>query len=104
MQYVSTPNIHMCQQCSSNSSRFEVCYSAAQSARAAAAATYIVPDKVAPEPVASPQHLHLLQRHSLGLRQEEDGVQGHHSGPESKEEVGSPFHPADQHTMTGRNM
>ena len=64
----------------------------AQSAWATAA--YLVPDEVAPEPVTGPQNLHLLQRHSLGLRQEEDDVQGHHSSPEGKEEVSSPLHPA----------
>ncbi len=55
--------------------------------------TDLGPDKVAPEPVTGPQPLHLLQRHSLGLRQEEDDVQGHQTSPEGKEEVCSPLHP-----------
>jgi len=63
-----------------------------------ASAAYLVPDKVTPEPVTGPQDLHLLQRHSLGLRQEEDNVQGHHSSPEGKEEVSSPLHSAHDTT------
>lgn len=39
----------------------------------------------------APQNLHFLQRDSLGLRQEEDGVQSHHQGPESKEDVCAPL-------------
>ena len=54
---------------------------------------FISPDKLAPEPVASPQHLHLLQWHSLGLRQEEDDVQGHQASPEGEEDVCAPLHP-----------
>lgn len=53
-------------------------------------------DKLAPEPVAGPQHLHLLKRHSLGLRQEEGCIDGHQAGPEGKEEVCAPLQPADR--------
>ena len=51
-------------------------------------------DDLAPEPVLPPQDAHLLNRHSLGLRQEEQHIAGHDKHPEGKEDVGAPFHPA----------
>ena len=52
-------------------------------------------DDLAPEPVLPPQDTHLLNWHSLGLRQEEEHVAGHDKHPEGEEDVGTPFHPAE---------
>ena len=46
-------------------------------------------DDLAPEPVTPPQNAHLLNRHSLGLRQQEDDVAGHDKHPEGEEDVGA---------------
>jgi len=51
-------------------------------------------DDLAPEPVLPPQDAHLLNGHSLGLRQEEDDVDGHAEHPEGEEDVGAVLHPA----------
>ena len=51
-------------------------------------------DDLAPEPVLPPQDAHLLNRHPLGLRQEEEHVAGHHKHPEGKEGVGALLHAA----------
>ncbi len=57
-------------------------------------------DDLAPEPVAPPQDAHLLDGHSLGLRQEAQGVHSHAEHPEGKEDVGAVLQAAD--TRTGR--
>jgi len=44
-------------------------------------------DDLAPEPVAPPQDAHLLNGHSLGLRQEAQGVHSHAEHPEGEEDV-----------------
>ncbi len=51
-------------------------------------------DDLAPEPVLPPQDAHLLNGHPLGLRQEEDDVDGHAEDPEGEEDVGAILHPA----------
>jgi len=51
-------------------------------------------DHLAPEPVLPPQDAHLLNGHSLGLRQEEDDVDGHAEDPEGEEDVCAILHPA----------
>lgn len=53
-------------------------------------------DDLAPEPVLPPQDTHLLNRHALGLGQEEEHVAGHDKHPEGKEDVSAPFHPAEE--------
>ena len=51
-------------------------------------------DDLTPEPVLPPQDAHLLNGHPLGLRQEEDDVDGHAEDPEGEEDVGAVLHPA----------
>jgi len=57
-------------------------------------------DDLAPEPVLPPQDAHLLNGHSLGLRQEAQGVHSHAEHPEGEEDVGAVLQAAD--TQTGR--
>lgn len=44
-------------------------------------------DDILPEPVAPPDEAHFLDGHALGLRQEEDDIEGHHDHPEGEENV-----------------
>ena len=59
---------------------------------------------LASEPVLPPQDAHLLNRHSLGLRQEEDDVQGHQEHPKGKEDVGAILHPGQQTSEMSANL